>query len=149
MRSPRGRGFSLIELVICIAIISTVAGIASFRFSRSTERARVDAAAARVVSMINDARTRARTIGTTTLLNFSNSPYAVEIKGNSSPGLDLVRFDEPPYRVAFSSVDFGGSRELTFTGRGRPTAGGKVVVSQGAFSRTIIVDQETGHATVN
>lgn len=148
MRMRSRNAFTLIELVISIAIITTVAGVAAFRFASSTERARVQTAAERVAAMINDARTRARTTGMTVSLTFSTSPCAVEIKGISRTGMDVVRFDEAPYKVKFVSIDFAGGNVLSFSGRGRPASGGEFKLQQGNFVRTVIVDPETGHATI-
>lgn len=142
------RGFSLIELVISIAIITTVAGVASFRFARSADRARVNAAAERIVDMITDARTRSRTTGIATSVTLDNSPPSIRIGGVSRIGLNQTRFDQDPYRVQFTSIDFGGGNILGFDGRGRPATGGSVKVVRGSFVRSIIVDPETGHAEV-
>lgn len=148
MRTTDRRGFSLIELVISIAIISAVAGIASVRFARSADRARVDAAADRIVSMIADARNRARTTGQETSLTFDVSPPSIRIGGVSRTGLNQTRFDQDPYRVGFASIDFSGANILGFDGRGRPTTGGSLKVSRGSFIFAIVIDPETGHAEV-
>ena len=150
MRPLRRRGFSLIELVISIAIIATIAGVASVRFARSTERARVEAAAKHVASMIEDARSRARTNSTSCRVLVDTGTATVQLKWITSQNseLDSVSLDKPPYRVRVKTSGIVDGM-VDFSSRGRPSAGGSISVDSGSFARTVTIDPETGHATVD
>jgi len=151
VRHTRRRGFSLIELVVCITIISIVAGLAAVRFGRSAERARVESAAKRVAAAVDDARTRARTRGSSCRLAVDPAAGTLQMKGVMSgrAELDLICLSKSPYKVSIKLADFGGKTDLDFTSRGRPLAGGKIGVASGAFVRTVTVDPETGHASID
>lgn len=145
------RGFSLIELVISISIIVTLAGIGSLRFARSAERARVDAAAARIVSIIEDARHRARNRSMVCKVLVSTAASTLELKGPlaTRSELNLINLAAAPYKVRIAKSEFGASQDLEFSARGRPVLGGEITIISGSFARVVIVDPETGRATIN
>jgi len=149
-KRPHHRAFSLVELVVCVAIIATVAGIGAARFSRSAERARVESAARRVVSVLEDARTRARTQGLRCKVAINVAGGVLELKGAAAgpAELDVIRLGSDPYRVQVISSNFNGEPDVEFDSRGRPVAGGKLLVGSGLFQRAVAVEAETGHATM-
>lgn len=146
------RGFSMVELVVALAILGVFAGVASVRLSASAERARVDAAARRIVNAFDDARSRARSQSVACQVLFVASPPTVEIKGSltGQAGLDEVRLDQAPYRVRIKTATFGGRSGVEFDRYGRPNSGGYVLVSSasGRFERLITIEAETGRATI-
>jgi prepilin-type N-terminal cleavage/methylation domain-containing protein len=150
MRFTSRRGFSLIELVICLAIVVTVAGLASVRFSGSAQRARIDAAANKIVSMIDDCRGRALTSGAETKIDFDVGNSRLTVKGTVTDDatLDTLNLAAAPYSVKLTAADFNGSAELHFTTFGRPLAGGFIDLSLGGHSKRIALDSETGRAKI-
>ncbi len=146
----RSRGFSLIELIVSLAIMTTIAGVASLRYGRSAERARVDATARRIASMVGDARTQARTSGGPIFVQFRATPPHVLIKNTlGAQDLASIRVDQGPYRSDLKFDPFGGDDDLTFNFMGRPDAGGDIKVTSGAFVRVVHIDPETGRATID
>lgn len=147
---PR-RGFSMVELLVVLAILGVFAGVASVRLTASAERARVDAAARRIVNAVDDARSRARSTSTVCKVRFIATPPTVEIKGplTGDAGLDTIRLDHGPYRVMLKTASFGGRDGVEFDRYGRPDTGGYVLVTSGRFDRTITVEAESGRATIH
>ncbi len=150
MNPYRPRGFSLIELVVSMAIIAIIAGVASVRFARSAEAARVDAAARRVVSTLDDARTRARTRGGACKVTFNVDEGTMQFKWfeSSAAELDLINLRSDPYRVRMKFSNPDGSTEVEYNHFGRPVSVGTISVYSGEFVRVISVDPETGHASI-
>lgn len=150
MNPHRPRGFSLIELVVSMAIIAIIAGVASVRFARSAEAARVDAAARRVVSTLDDARTRARTRGGDCMISFNVDEGTMQLKGSvsSAAELDLINLRGDPYRVRMKYTSSDGSTAVAYNHFGRPVSVGTISVYSGEFVRVISVDPETGHASI-
>lgn len=144
------RGYSMIELVIVLAILGVFAGVATVRLANSAERARVEAAARRIVNVIDDARSRARTHSAACKILFSTSPAGFEIKGVTSGAaeLDRLRMDRDPYRVELKTQNLSGDDSLEFDRYGRPATGGRVLVTSGRHQRIVVVDAETGRATI-
>ncbi len=150
---PALRGFSLIELVLVLTIISVLSAIAVPRYANSLARYRVDAAARRVVADLAYARQLARS---------TSASISVRIR----PTVDVVKLlnvqdpDDPtnantrtvlsaaPYHADVISSDFGGDALIIFDGYGDPDSGGSAVLTVGTESRTIVLDPDTGKAVV-
>ena len=145
-------GFSLIELVLVLVIIAVMAGVAAPRFSGSSMRLRAAAVAQRIAADLAAARGRARSLSTSQVVIFNLAANTYELPGLQS--LDrstlpyVVELSHEPYKATVVSADFGGTSQITFDGYGRPDNGGLVVVSVGQVLKTIVVDAQTGMATV-
>lgn len=146
------RGFTLVELVLVIAIMSIAAAIASPRYANSLRRYHLDAAAKRIAADIEHvgAYAKARSAPQTVVFDVAGCGYSSV--GLQSPDRRqanyAVNLAKEPYRVTLVSADFGGSATATFTGYGTPAGAGSVVVGAGSEGRRISLDAITGKASI-
>jgi prepilin-type N-terminal cleavage/methylation domain-containing protein len=148
----RRAGFSIIELVVVASVIAIGAAIAIPRYSASTVRYRLDAAARRVAADLDRARTAARIGSTTRTLSFSSGTISYSVDGESSlrRGGETyhVALGEEPYRAQAVAASFGGSPMVSFNAFGLPSSGGQVTLRIGSDERTITVNADTGKADI-
>lgn len=151
-RTSSRHAFSLLELVLVLAIIATLAAIAAPRYAASAVRYRADLAARRIVADLELARSSAKAAGTSRTVKFYVSTNNYELSG--LPSLDdaaatyMVELSERPYEAALVSADFAGETEVKFDGWGSPSTGGTVILNAGSEQRTVTIDGETGKATI-
>jgi prepilin-type N-terminal cleavage/methylation domain-containing protein len=145
-------GFSLLELLLVLTIISTLTAMAIPRYQTSIARYRADLAAQRIVADLTQARTSAKTASASRTVTFSvaGNSYAIPQLSslNGGSGRYSVALSERPYQVGLTSVNFGGDTEITYNGWGLPDSGGTVILAIGTEQRTVTVDSETGRASV-
>jgi len=148
----RWRGFSLLEIVLVLAIIVTLAAIAAPRYAASLARYQADLAARRIKADIEQAQLSAKAASTSISIEFFVSDNKYEIPGlsalNGSSGSYAVELSARPYAAALVSAEFGGDAELIFNGWGMPDSSGTVILTVGSEQRTVTVNGETGKATV-
>lgn len=133
-------------------IIGLLAGIAVPRVSNSITHYRAEAAARRIVRDLGLAQARAKSSSAGQTVTFDVGADSYQLVGMQ----DINRSDEvyevlllgPPYRTAIVVADFDGDAEIVFDGYGVPDSGGIVVVEAGAHQKTIILDPDTGQASV-
>ncbi|MEX2670994.1 MAG: prepilin-type N-terminal cleavage/methylation domain-containing protein [Phycisphaeraceae bacterium] len=148
----RAFAFSLIELVMVVAIISVVAAVAVPRFSGAERRYRVESAAGRVAADLAYVARTARARASSQAVDFA---LASDSYASSARPLDegpdepyVVRLDRAPYRATLVAVDLDGTTGLIFDGYGMPDRSGTITVGVGDSLRTITVDAETGSVTL-
>jgi len=148
----RRHGFSLLEILLVLAIIVTLAAIATPRYAASLTRYRADLAARRIIGDIEQARLGAKAASTSISIEFFVGDNKYEIPGlsplNGSSGSYIVELSARPYEAKLVSAYFSGDAELIFNGWGMPDSSGTVILTVGSEQRTITVDGETGKATV-
>lgn len=146
-----GVGFSLLELVLVIAIIATLAAIAVPRYGGAVARYRIEAAARRIVEDLALARATARSKSTSVTVTFDVAMNQYQISGVSAlndPSSDAeLNLSDPPYRAQLVSAIFGGDNAVIFDGFGIPDSGGTIVIAGGAVTKTILLDVDSGTAT--
>ncbi len=135
-------GFTLIELVIVMAILAVVGSIAVPRFANSLDHHRAEAAARRIAADLSYAQRQARITSSSQTMTFDLAAH--QYSGSST----LVPLAEEPYEAAIVSVDFGGDAAIIFDGFGIPDSGGAVVIQVGNRQKTISVDTDSGRATI-
>ena len=126
-------GFSLLELVLVLAIMTTLSTVAVPRYAVSLARYRADAAAKRVKAELSLARRTAKITGASLTVDVSDYQEILS---------------ESPYRAVIVSADFDGDEDVVFDGYGIPDSGGTVTVRVGIIQRTVLVDADTGRSTV-
>ena len=145
-------GFSLLELILVLAIVAILAAMAAPRYASSAARYRADLAARRVVADLSLAQTGARTASASRTVIFSPASDEYELPGQPDLAKStqdyLVELSGPPYEADLVKVNLGGDLEVVFDGWGVPDTGGSIVIAVGGEERTVVVDPETGKASV-
>ena len=144
--------FSLIELMLVVAIMAVFAAMAAPRYTDALHRYRADAAARRVAADLTMAQSKARSLATSrsVVFNVSGKSYQVpnEADLNLSGSAYTVNLGTTPYYVAIGTVSFNGNASVTFNGYGVPDNAGSVQVTAGSVVRTISIDSASGIVTV-
>ena len=145
-------GFSLLELVLVLVIVSALAGVAAPRYANSISRYRADLAAQRVAADLSQARRHALTTGAAETVTFTPASEQYQIAGLQSMDRSaddyVVSLSASPYRADLVSASFGGNATVVFDAYGVPDDGGQIVVQAGHFQKTIVLDADSGRATV-
>lgn len=135
------RAFTLIELVVVMAILGIVAAIAAPRFGASMARRRLDNCEHRLIADFEMARRLSRTRSASITMTFSTvrDDYTIVgladlTTGASSYTVDLTR---PPYNAVIQSALFGGNETVVFNGFGLPDSPGTVIVGVAGVGRII------------
>ncbi len=153
-RSVARPGFSAVELVIVLLILGILAAAAAPKFAEAWNRFRVDSAARRIVADLATAQARARAASTSVSIGFTLPPQGngYQIAGMLDPDRPsdnyAVQLGDPPYQVALSEVSLGGRTTLTYNGYGVPDSGGTIVIASGRYSKSVVVDANTGIAAI-
>jgi prepilin-type N-terminal cleavage/methylation domain-containing protein len=150
-RPPR-LAFSLVELMICIAVMAVLAALAIPRYANATANYRADAAARRIVADLSLARSQARLISKPLTVAFNKSSNFYQINGMT----DLfhrsttysVQISADPYYASFVDIVFNGAAQVTFDQYGVPNTGGTVTISVGAVRKSITLEGTTGRASI-
>lgn len=145
----RQRAFSLLELLVVMVVVATIAGIAAPRYARSLDRYRADAAARRVVADLRFAAAEARASSASRTVTFDTATDDYQIDGMATAY--TVRLSDAPYSATLVSVVFDDPADpgdstvaVVFDGYGRPDSGGTVIISSGSTTRTITLDPIAG-----
>ncbi len=146
------RGFTLVELTIVVFVIGIFAALAVPKFVGSLCFHRVRAAAERIKADLELARHQARMIGSSQTVVFDVAANSYTIPGLAplEPGGAeyTVELRDSLYGVTIVSADFGGQTQVEYDGFGLPVFGGSVVIRCGSYQRSVLVDEQTGQASV-
>jgi prepilin-type N-terminal cleavage/methylation domain-containing protein len=147
-----GTGFTLLELVLVVAMIAVAAAVAIPRYGRAAGRYRADLAARRVAADLRQAQLHAKTSSASCTVAFATATSTYQIL--NAPSLDgvggtyTVDLRVPPYQAKIVSASFGGPAQVTFSGWGLPGNAGSAVIAVGSEQRTIAVDGQTGQVSI-
>lgn len=121
------RAFSLMEVLICAAILAILGGIAAPRIAESNARARVNSAAQAAAALIDRIATEAEASGSSRVIRFGNDGVIESCKRDGS---EVRRFDlgVEPWRTVITGADFDGDAELTIDGFGESDSDGYFLV---------------------
>lgn len=160
-RGARIAGFSLVEMILVIAMIAVLGSIGISRFAGSGTHHGLDAAAARVVADLDLARGKAMALGASRKVTFNPNLGTYAIEGlpdiNHPDRPYVVNLAAAPYQAVICDVDLDGSggTSLTYDAFGVPVVPGGSPTAQlrvgiGGRSRTIsvLIDARTGRAHV-
>ena len=159
LHGSRSRAFSLVEVVLTVAIVGALALIAVPRFSGSSERYRAELAARRVIfdlqaaqeaakATSSDQRVRFSVGGSSYYLSFTRSATASGVApGTSATVADSeVDLSREPYRAQVVGADIDGYAGLVFDPYGMPSGGGTILLRVGSTAVIVSVDASTGES---
>jgi len=145
-------GFSLVELIIVLAIMTVLAGIALPRFGEAAVRYQSDLAARRIAADLRQAQSYARTTSRPCVVTFFAATETYQLVGvpslNGEPGDYTVDLTDAPYEAKLVSASFGGDSQVVFDGWGVPDSDGTIVVAAGAEQKTVTLDGQTGQVEI-
>src|SRR5438067_829946 len=109
-QSWQPRAFTLIELVMVLALVAVLAGIALPRYARSVARYQADATARRICADLTLAQSRARLTSSTVTVTFTPASNQYSIPGMPDPNLKgsssyTINLSAQPYPTTLVSAN--------------------------------------------
>jgi len=138
------KGFSLIEVLVVVAIIGILAGISGTALMKWLPEANLKRAARTIVSMCQDARVEA--IKRNQQINFSCNSAANTCVASFTNGTALRQFD---LSNIGSGVRLSNSLNTTFTSRGRALTPGIIPITNNAASTLSVTVRTSGSIITN
>lgn len=141
--SRRARGaFSLIELLIVVAIVSAVAAMAVPRFTEASEGRRLDLAQERIETALGAWSERARLESDPMIMHFDQDAETLALyRGDSVDELnrlETIELGEDPYRVEIvTRSDLRGDTVVALSAHGIVGGGLSVDLGSGSLTRTV------------
>jgi type II secretory pathway pseudopilin PulG len=149
---PVRTAFTLLELVMILAIVATLAAIAAPRYAAALTSYRAEGAGRRIVADLELARATAQAQSSRVTVYFDVVNDRYDIPGVPSlddPGTDVgVDLSGEPHRADLVAANFGGDDKISFDGYGITDNSGVIAVSCGTAMKIINLDLETGLASV-
>ncbi|MEX0887237.1 MAG: type II secretion system protein [Phycisphaeraceae bacterium] len=149
-RWSRG-GWSLIELVMVLSIISVISAIAVPRYTGAVSRYRGQAAANQVVRMLELAQTSARQRSSSVSVWFDVADNSVRVPELDDPDRDgawVVYLSDRPWRASLAKADFDSQSHVAFDGYGETDRGGTVAIDAGGTQWEVVLDQASGRVAI-
>ncbi len=143
-----GPGFSLIELMIVVAIMAVLAAIAAPRVSNTLRRQRLDMASRRLMADLELVRSQAIRDGANRSLTLSVGGQYYSLSAEVGMGLgNRVDLNAAPYDgVRLVGTSFNPT-EVVFNRLGLPQAGGAITLKAGFEQAVITVSFASGRVS--
>ncbi len=138
------KGFSLIEVLVVVAVIGILAGISGTVLMKWIPQANLKRATRTIVSMCQDARVEA--IKRNQQINFSCSNATNSCVVSFTNGTAIRQFD---LSIIGSGVRLSSSLNTTFTGRGRSLTAGSILITNNAASTLTVTVRTSGSIITN
>jgi len=143
--SAPNAGFTLLELLVVLAIVSLLAAALPGRFTQGADPVRMETAARTLATDL--ARTRSAAMGTGRQMLFTVDPDAVSYRAGEEPPVKLPAGTRITLLTA-AREQLGGARgAIRFYPDGGAT-GGQVTLARGGLERKITVDWLSGHVSL-
>lgn len=146
-RGLYGRGISLLELLVVITVLGTLAAVAAPRFTASLAGRRAWVGAARVAAVLDDAANAARANGEPRRVRFNTTSLTIAIDApdpndGSWRASDTFSLSTPPINitgigVTLDPVTTDPEPAITFSGLGLPTSGLTVTIAADAARASV------------
>lgn len=150
--APSRRAFTLVELVVVLAITAAITSIGLIKYSASLARYRVQGAAARLVADVETARSQARHSSSPRLLRFApdRTRYAILTVAQSAASAagSVTDLSQHPYRASFTIVGLTGNT-LRFDGYGVPDQSARITLTSSGATAAVTIDADSGRAHVD
>lgn len=147
------RGFTLVELVVVLVVISIIAGLALPVYGNAVARYRFETAVHQVRGDLERGATHARATMTTVGVRFDLASHQVKfanLPSRRDAGVNLtLNLEEHPMGATIASASFGGTGEYSISPYGVPDSGGAVILAGAGTTRTIRVDPATARASIH
>ncbi len=151
---PFRAGWSLLELIVVIALMGFLGSVGTMKFADSLNYHRVNAAALRLATDINAIQRQARVTAQTTSVQLgtpSNSYTLVGVQNPDRPALNnpVVSLQDGVLKATFGTISLtGGGTTITFNGYGIPNKGGTITLQSGSATKQVSVSSTSGMAEV-
>lgn len=139
---PNRRGFTVVELVVVIAVIATVSAVAIPRFASASARSRLEAASSRIVQDIGLVAASASAIGADRQIVFnapSDEYVMMGVAGRGRFANRTVKMGTAPYNTNIVSAVFEGAPLLTCNGFGLSETDGTIDLAVGRYGKRILI----------
>jgi prepilin-type N-terminal cleavage/methylation domain-containing protein len=159
-------GFTMVELVLTLAVLGALVGVAYVAIDNSIASFRLDAASAKLVNDIRFAKHLARTrngwFGVSVQTNPINQYIVYETDGGADVAVPdpvnpahtlVIKMDDEYAGTTITAANIDGGTKVEFNALGVPytdmllvpiTAAGTITLTQGDISKTIQILPETG-----
>ena len=142
------RGYTLAELVVVIAVMAAVGGVAIPRLASGNERYKARAASEQLAGIVREAMLEARATSEPKSIEFSSFTDRVKcVDPTDTPFINVVT-TEPPYRFDLGAIRLAGKvTVLPIDGFGNPSISGILGVKVDRQQHYVLIDAGAGTVT--